>query len=156
MQFHCMTSQSKSAGTRLMWGKSVHSPGFSGAWGEQHVWCGEVFALLQREMGGPLICCCLITVEEGEEGVLPEMWILVKGHIPWERWMSAGWDGQNSHRNTQEVPLSSCIQQHYSQIVPVEVREEANHVFRILCFSECCECKEVVLRLLATYTYNRK
>lgn len=67
----------------------------------------------------------------------------------------AGQYGQSSRRSTQEMLLSSCTQQHYSQLVPVEVREEANLVFKVLCFSECCEGKEVVLWLLATHTYYR-
>lgn len=31
----------------------------------------------------------------------------------------------------------------------MEVTEAANHVFKVLCFSECCECGDVVLKLLA-------
>lgn len=31
----------------------------------------------------------------------------------------------------------------------MEVTEEANRVFKVLCFSERCECEDVVLKLLA-------
>lgn len=54
----------------LQRGRSVHSTSFAGARGEQReLWmepgCGEALALLQREMGSHLICCCSIAVREG-------------------------------------------------------------------------------------------
>ena len=113
--------------------------------------CGEVLASLQREMGSRLICCRLIAVGAGgfsARGVSP-------GKRPHPAVVSTGQCGQSSRRSTQEMLLFSCIQQRYSQLVPVEVREETKHIFKVLCFSECCTCEDVVLRLLTTYTYNR-
>lgn len=133
-------------------GKSVQSPSFTDAWGEQQVlWTEpgsrEVLVSLY------LICYCLIVVGGGRfsaRGVSPG-----KGPHPWGVVVSAGQCGQSSRRSTWEMFVSSCIQPRYSWLVPVEAREETNHVFKVLCFSECCECKEVVLRLLVTYTYSR-
>lgn len=139
-------------------GRNVHSTSFAGAWGEQRVlWmepgCGEPLALLQRETGRYLICCWWIVVGEGRfsaRGVSPR-----KRSYPQGAMVSTGQCGQSSCSHIWETLLSSCIQQCYCQFVPVEVRQKTKHIFKVLCFSECCECKEVVLRLLATYTYSR-
>lgn len=104
-------------------------------------------------MGSCLICYCLIVAGGGRfsaRGVSPG-----KRPHPWGAVVSAGQCGQSSRRSTWETFVSSCIQPRYSRLVPVEAREETNQVFKVLCFSECCECEEVVLRLLVTYTCNR-
>lgn len=101
--------------------------------------CGEAHALLQRETGSHLICCCPIAVREGRfsaRGVNPS-----KRPYPQEAMMSKGQLGQSSCSHIWEILFSSCIQQCYCPLVPVEVREERNHVFRDLCFSGCVNAK---------------